>query len=121
MALTSDTTKSLGYLKKSLKMSKRALEINKVADGVSDADYNDLVEAISDLQKQIYAFEMVNAMATSPIPVVLGATPVIPVVPSPTAGNPVPQTSTVNATGATSSDDLLTTLYKQQFWSDNND
>lgn len=88
--MTNDTLKSLGYLKKSLKMTKRALQKNKVDD---NADANDLAEIndqIEGLMKQINAFEAVNPSSVT--------------TPSPTAINPTPSPSTIDT-----DDDLLTT------------
>jgi len=91
--MTSDTLKSLGYLKKSLKMTKRALEKNKADD---NADVDDLAEInyqIDGLIKQINAFEAVN-----PNPIVTPS--------SSTAINPTSIPSTIDDGNG---DDLLTT------------
>ena len=90
--MTTDTMKSLGYLSKSLKMTKRALEKNKAQDDVDPIELDNLNRTIEDLEKSIIVFENLN--------------PVVPAaIPSPTAVNPTPPPSTIND----GSDDLLTT------------
>ena len=92
--MTNDTLKSLGYLTKSLKMTKRALEKNKAGDSMPDNDYNDMVSAIDEVQTQINAVEYRMKILAVINP------------PSPTAVNPAPPPSTFDTDG---SDDLLTT------------
>jgi hypothetical protein len=89
--MTNDTMKSLGYLKKSLKMTKRALEKNKAQDDVDPIELDNLNRTIEDLEKSIVVFEALNPVSV--------AAPV-----SPTAVNPTPAPSTIDT-----DDDLLTT------------
>lgn len=70
--MTSDTLKSLGYLKKSLKMSKRAVTKNMGADNTSSTDVDVLTGTIDDLLSVIETFEQkgqngVVAPSTNPI------------------------------------------------------
>jgi hypothetical protein len=70
--MTKDTLKSLGYLGKSLKMSKRALANNKDKDGVTDQDFADINTAIDNLVKQVGIYEAIDilsASVTAPVPV----------------------------------------------------
>jgi hypothetical protein len=92
--MTNDTMKSLGYLKKSLKMTKRALEKNKAEDCADADDFAEINYQIDGLMKQINAFEGVNSVPAA--------------TPSPTAVNPTPPPSTSSTTDD-GSDDLLTT------------
>ena len=91
--MTTDTMKSLGYLKKSLKMTKRALQKNKAQDDVDPIELDNLNRTIEDLEKSIIVFENLN-------PVV----PVVSIPASPTSINPIPPPSTTD-----DGDDLLTT------------
>jgi len=100
--MTKDTLKSLGYLKKSLKMSKRAVENNKGQDGVTDSDFAEITTAIDDLVKKIFVYETIGNTVTVPVSPTVDPNPN----PSTSAGNPVPP---VSVTSDASDNDLLTT------------
>jgi len=89
MNLCDDTKKSLGFLKKSLKMSRRAIEKNQNDDGSTDADVEGFQDAVDELLTLINFFEapLANGKvnAAPPIP---AAVPVAPVVPTTATTDP---------------------------------
>jgi hypothetical protein len=82
--MTNDTLKSLGYLKKSLKMSKRAVTKNMGDDKTSQNDVDILTGTIDDLLSVIETFETKGATI-----------PAVPSVPDGVA-QPAPAASTVS-------------------------
>lgn len=74
--MTSDTIKSLGYLKKSLKMSKRAIEKNKASDQAGDFRFDEMNKAIDTLNDFIDEWMNISVPSIPPTPPVTILTPV---------------------------------------------
>ena len=68
--ISTDTLKSLSYLKKSLKMSRRAAEKNQKADGTTDMEVKDRQTKIDILIADIEAWEKKASPAVVPAGVV---------------------------------------------------
>jgi hypothetical protein len=64
MNISNDTKKSFDYLKKSLKMSKRAIEKNQKDDGSTDAEVDNFKKTIDDVLFQINSWETVSIPVT---------------------------------------------------------
>jgi hypothetical protein len=94
--MTSDTLKSLGYLKKSLKMSRKATTNNQKADGIPDGELKTLHTMIDILVVEIGKWE-----AKAP------AAPVSPVSVPDGVAQPTPAAATIS-TVPLADDDLLT-------------
>ena len=67
MNISDDTKKSLGFLKKSLKMSRRAVEKNQNDDGSTDAEVEGFQDAIDEVLTFITSFETTTAVPVSPV------------------------------------------------------
>ena len=66
--MTNDTLKSLGYLRRSIKMSKRAININKVDDAVAIQEFTEMEQGMDGLLAQIEKWEnlYINAPKVNP-------------------------------------------------------
>lgn len=63
--MTNDTIKSMGYLKKSLKMSRRAVEKNQTNDNTTDQNVKDFQTKIDDLLVEIEKWEAFALISSS--------------------------------------------------------
>jgi hypothetical protein len=90
--MTNDTLKSLGFLKKSLKMNGKALGNNMTQDGIPVPELQAFADHAKAMVTQIEAWEKANASAAPTIPGIV---------------QPAPAAATVS-TVPLSDDDLLT-------------
>ena len=69
MNMSEDTAKSLGYLEKSLKMSRRAIEKNQQEDGSSSVELDAMKASMQRVLDQINIWKGIPVVApASPIP-----------------------------------------------------
>ena len=64
--MTNDTLKSLGYLEKSLKMTRRAVEKNSAADGTDANQVKSFQDKIDVLRVEIDTWRKMAAVPTAP-------------------------------------------------------
>ena len=102
--MTNDTLKSLGYLKKSLKMNFHAMGKNATSDGIDPSELVAFTNHSKAMLDQIEAWQKANAMA-APVTVPSGVAQ-----PTPAAAvvNTVPDATGAAAVPTNPSDDLLT-------------
>jgi len=105
--MTNDTMKSLGFLKKSLKMSRRAVEKNAKDDGTTGALLTDIQGKMDALNVVIETWEKAASVSNA-VPVVSAAIPSGMVQPTPAAAviSTVPDPK--DSDPSDPSDDLLT-------------